>query len=222
MATTTNYSIYYPVASDSVAPLHTAFSTLATSVDTALTTSLKPLTDGQQANNYVVATVAAMNALTSVPVGSTCYVTATTEYSLYTYNGTAWVPIYKPWQNYTPTAITGFTFTTAEYMISGNRVFVNLKLTVTGTPSFTSLIVSNPLASRTILDVTNVIGSGIFKSGTSYFNVAALSESTTTTRLLYTKNTPAILANMVTAGNTNPAAFSTNSTVVVSYSYPLA
>jgi len=32
MATTTPYGIYYPIASDSVAPLHTAFSTLAVDV----------------------------------------------------------------------------------------------------------------------------------------------------------------------------------------------
>jgi len=228
MATTTPYSIYYPVASDSVAPLHTAFSTLADSVNTALNTYVAPLTASQQNGSYTVASVAAMNALTGMAIGSTAYVTATKAF--YQYSGTAWVLMYQPWTNFTQTMYdgpttaiaAGFTVNTAEYTVSNNQVTVQTKLTVSGTSlSFTSLYADLPLTSRAILDSSASIGAGSFKNSTTY-PVNVWSHSTTRVRLLYLNGSPLKNSDLKTTGGTNPAAWPTGSTLTFKYTYSLA
>lgn len=232
MATTTPYSIYYPIASDSVAPLHTAFSTLADSVNAALTTHVKPLVDGQQSNRYTVASVAAMNALTGMPAGSTAFVTATK--ASYQYDGTAWVLMYQPWTSFASTLAmyngpttaitTGFTVGTAEYMVANNIVTVQVKLTLAATPaSFsTGLYTGLPLSSRAVLDANAVIGKGTFrKSGTVFYDLNVHHASTDKARILYLNTTPLKNSDMKSTPATNPDAFTAGTVIVFSYSYSL-
>jgi len=227
MATTSPYSIYYPVASDSVAPLHTAFSTLADSVNTALSTHVAPLTASQQNGAYTVASVAAMNALTGMAIGSTAYVTATSAF--YQYNGTSWVLMYQPWTGFSltmydgpTTAISaGFTVNNSEYMVANNQVTVQVKLTVSGTSlSFTSLYANLPLTSRAVLEPNASVGAGSFKNSSTY-PVNVWSHSTTRVRLLYMNGSPLKNSDLSTSGGTNPAAWPTGSTLVFKYTYSL-
>jgi hypothetical protein len=222
MATTTPYSIYYPIASDSVAPLHTAFSTLADSVNTALNTHVAPLTANQQNGAYTVASVAAMNALTGMAAGSTAFVTATK--ASYQYSGTAWVLMYQPWTDYTPTAITGFGFTAAKYTVSNNMVTVYAKITrVTGTtPTATTLTLSLPVTSAAVTDTKMPIGSGVFSdlASTTSFGLMVWHDSTTAARILYANGNPLKVNNINLTGST-PAAFSANDYFAVSFTYPL-
>lgn len=221
MATTTPYSIYYPIASDSVAPLHTAFSTLADSVNTAFTTYVAPLTASQQNGAYTVASVAAMNALTGMAAGSTAFVTATK--ASYVYNGTAWVLMYQPWTTYTPTAITGITFTTATYTVSNNMVTVQAKLTKNATTSTaTSLTLSLPLTSAAVVDSRLPIGNGTFYdvASTTSFDLRVWHDSTTSARILYANGNPLKLTNHNLTSNT-PAALQANDYWAVNFTYPL-
>jgi hypothetical protein len=79
MATTSNYSIYYPSSTDNIAPLESHFSTLATSVDTALV------------NNKFksVATASALAALTASSY-SGFVVTVQDSGAQWFSNGTTW------------------------------------------------------------------------------------------------------------------------------------
>lgn len=217
--TTTPYGIAYPTASDSVAPLHTAFSTMADSVNTALNTYVAPLTAGVQNNNYTVASTAAMNALTSVPAGSRAFVTA--DKSSYIYSGVAWVPLYKPWTTYSPTAITNFTFNTAEYMISDNKVTVFIKMTTTGTPTANPLTISNPVNGRAVLDVNNIIGSGTVKNGSNIAPVMVRSSAVGTSTISYASSSTRI-ADVNATSTTAPISFATGTVVVLNFTYPLA
>jgi hypothetical protein len=221
MATTTNYSIYYPIASDSVAPLQTAFSTLATSVDTAMSTYVAPLTASQQNGAYTVASVAAMNALTGMASGSTCFVTATK--ASYQYSGTSWVPMYQPWTSYTPTAITGITMTSANYMISNNMVYVQVKMTKNTTASTaTSLILSLPLTSNSVVDTRMSLGSGVFYdlAGPTSYKLDVWHESSTSARITYLTGNPTKLANHNLTSST-PATLNSGDYWAVNFAYPL-
>jgi hypothetical protein len=221
MATTTPYSIYYPIASDSVAPLHTAFSTLADSVNTALTTYVAPLTANQQNGAYTVSSVAAMNALTGMAAGSTAFVTATK--ASYQYSGTAWVLMYQPWTAYTPTAITGVTMTTANYMVANNMVYVQAKLTKNATTSTaTSLTLSLPVTSAAVVDTKMPIGQGIFSdtASTTSFGLMVWHDSTTAARVLYANGNPLKINNINLTGST-PAALNNGDYWTLNFAYPL-
>jgi len=221
MATTTPYSIYYPIASDSVAPLHTAFSTLADSVNTAMNTYVAPLTASQQNGAYTVASVAAMNALTGMASGSTAFVTATK--ASYQYSGTAWVLMYQPWTAYSPTAITGINITTYNYMVSNNIVYVQAKLTKNSTASTaTSLTLSLPLTSAAITDTKMPIGKGVFYdiASTTSFDLTVWHDSTTAARILYTNGNP-VKINNINLTSSTPATLNTSDTWMLNFSYPL-
>jgi hypothetical protein len=223
MATTTPYGIYYPIASDSVAPLHTAFSTLADSVNTALNTYVAPLTATQQNGAYTVASVGAMNAITGMAAGATCFVTGTK--ASYQYSGTSWVLMYQPWTDYTPSAITGFGFSAAKYTVSNNMVTVYAKISrIAGTPTATTLTLSLPLTSVSpVVDSKMPIGSGIFNdvASTTSFGLMVWQDSTTSARILYANGNPLKLNNINLTGTT-PAPFNTNGDYfVVNFTYPL-
>lgn len=178
MSTTTNFGIYYPEQTDSVAPLHTAFATLANSVESALTTNLKPLSDNNKAYLYKVVSVAEMEALTTPPKGSFCFVDATD--GEYYYDGSAWQLMYQPWTDY-PSAIDNtkllttngvvaigggaYTINTAKYSVVGKIAHVQIQITfhATSAPTFTAgLCVALPLTS------INPTSSQIAQIGTAY------------------------------------------------------
>lgn len=85
MANTTPDSIYYPLGTDPVAPLHTVFATQATSVQTAL---LK-----RQRLTYTWANKAARDAQTGMVAGSEGYQVDTKIN--YRYDGSQWAPTDK-------------------------------------------------------------------------------------------------------------------------------
>lgn len=221
MATTTPYSIYYPIASDSVAPLHTAFSTLADSVNTALTTYVAPLTANQQNGAYTVSSVAAMNALTGMAAGSTAFVTATK--ASYQYSGTAWVLMYQPWTAYTPTAITGITMTTYNYMVANNMVYVQAKLTKNTTAcTATTFTLSLPITSAAVTDTRMPIGQGIFYDAatTTSFGLVIWHDSTTAARILYANGNP-LKVNNINLTSSTPAALTSGDVWTLNFAYPL-
>lgn len=229
MATTTNYSIFYPIQSDSVAPLHTAFSTLADSVDSAMTTYLKPLVDNIDGYTYTVPDVGSMNAIASPPAGSTAFITA--DKSRYYRNGSAWVPIYVPWTTYSPLVSTNGTSPITEiavtdagkYMVSNNRVYVTVKASFTAAPSaMTAVYVGFPtsLPSSTIVDQFMPIGQGAFNKAGVIYPAHIYHSSTTYCQAMYQSGTTA--KNFAkTAKNDAPAAFATGNTFTFSFSYPL-
>lgn len=220
MATTTPYGIYYPIASDSVAPLHTAFSTLADSVNTAMTDSIGAVVAKQQNAAYTVANDAARIAISSPPTGATCFVTSTK--SSYVYSGTAWVPVYVPWASYTPTAITGFTVS-AKYTISNNMVTVNATLTKTSTaPVATSLVIALPLSSDTVMSSRMPIGAGTLfdTSLTNTYNLSVWPNSTSTARVLYQSGNPVKL-NTYNPTSATPVTLATNDVISLNFTYPL-
>jgi hypothetical protein len=198
MATTTNYSIYYPLASDAIAPLNTAFSTLASSVDTALTTNLTPIAGKVQTYLYSVANTTALNALTGMVNGSMAFVATgadgTWEQCVYLGSGDGWKVMNKPWTTYTHPAITGLTINTSRYRISDGIVTVQFMGTkvagTTGVP--TSTVVTNPSSapSTAILHTHMPIGSGTFRSGTTSYDLTAVSTSTTATNIYYKNGQP--------------------------------
>lgn len=221
MATTTPYSIYYPIASDSVAPLHTAFSTLADSVNTALTTYVAPLTANQQNGAYTVSSVAAMNALTGMAAGSTAFVTATK--ASYQYSGTAWVLMYQPWTAYTPTAITGINMTTYNYMVANNMVYVQAKLTKNTTAcTATTFTLSLPITSAAVTDTRMPIGQGIFYDAatTTSFGLVIWHDSTTAARILYANGNP-LKVNNINLTSSTPAALTSGDVWTLNFAYPL-
>jgi hypothetical protein len=221
MATTTPYGIYYPIASDSVAPLHTAFSTLADSVNTALNTYVAPLTATQQNGAYTVSTVGAMNAITGMVAGSTCFVTGTK--ASYQYSGTSWVLMYQPWTDYSPSAITGLGFAAAKYTVVNNMVNVYLKIARVGTPTSANVTVSLPITSATVVDTKLPIGSGIFYDAglPASFKLDVWHNSTTSARIVYLAGNPLKAIDLNLLGST-PAAFNTTvDYITVNFTYQL-
>jgi hypothetical protein len=221
MSTTTPepYPIWYPEASDPIAPLHNAFATLADSVHDAFEESVTPLTNGLQTKNYSVETVAAMNALTSVAPGSRAYVTTTKSH--YIYDGTAWIPSYVPWTNYSPTPIAGIVFNTARYTISNNVVTVEIMATKSTVAStFTSLQVTLPsgLNSAAIINNRFPIGSGVFRRAGTLYSLTVLHESTTVASVFYHLNNPSALT---TVTRTAPVAIANADIILLRFSYSL-
>lgn len=226
MSTTTPepYPIWYPQVTDPIAPLHTAFATLADSVYDAFVDKVTPLINNLETNNYSVDTVTDMNALTSVPPGSRAYVVTTK--SEYLYNGTAWIPSYVPWTNYAVTpVITGLTFNTARYTVSNNMVTVNIRATKNSTAStFTSLVVDLPLDSAPILDATFPIGQGVFRKTTGAFYPLVISHNNTETAAVrFQASSPLVLANIDgRASVTNkPAVVANGDEFMLNFSYSL-
>jgi hypothetical protein len=221
MSTTTPepYPIWYPEASDPIAPLHNAFATLADSVYDSFEESVTPLTNGLQTKNYSVETVADMNELTDVAPGSRAYVTTTKAH--YIYDATKWIPSYIPWTNYTPTAITGLTFNTARYKVSNNIVTVNIMATRTATPSFTSLNIKLPIDSAAVVSSFFPIGQGIFRkfSPGLMYPLIVLHRSTTEVRVFAQRNNPVTLTQVNTSGS--PASIGSNELFLVNFSYSL-
>jgi hypothetical protein len=223
MSTTTPepYPIWYPEASDPIAPLHNAFATLADSVHDAFEESVTPLTNGLQTKNYSVETVAAMNALTSVTPGSRAYVTTTKSH--YIYDGTAWIASYIPWTNYTPTAITGLVFNTARYTVSNNVVTVEIKATKsTVASSFSALLISFPsgLPSAAIVDNRLPIGSGLIRkaAGGPFYTLVPVHNSTTDSRVYYQLNNPVALSSVTQSA---PMALVNTDIILLRFSYSL-
>lgn len=96
MATTTPDSLYYPVGTDGVAPLHTVLANMQTSVQTAMSK--------RQRTSYVWTNQAARDAQTGMTAGSTGYQLDTkTEY---VFNGTIW-QIGTPYAEFSGTTQTG-------------------------------------------------------------------------------------------------------------------
>jgi hypothetical protein len=220
MATTTPYGIYYPIASDSVAPLHTAFSTLADSVNTAMTNSIGAVVAKQQNAAYTVATVAAMLALVSPPSGATCFVTGTK--ASYTYSGTAWVPTYIPWASYTPTAITGFNIS-AKYTVSNNMVTVFATLTKNTTPAVaTSLSLALPLNSDVVMNSRMPIGSGTLfdASTTTSFMLTVWHDSTSAARVVFENGNP-VKQNSLNPTSSTPVTLANTDVISLNFTYPL-
>lgn len=227
---TTNYSIFYPVASDSIAPLHTAFTSLANSVDSALTTHLKPLVDNVDNYNYSVNDVSAMNAIVSPPAGSTAFITATK--ARYYYDGGAWVLLYLPWTTYTPvlttngtTAITGWDLTDkGRYMVINKTVFIQIAVSVTtaqAAGAFTALNVSLPtdVIPSATYNTSLPVGHGAFAKGDDRYPLIAYHVAPGYVKLRYYSGTKAI--SVATTGGTNPAAFAVGNSVVLNLSYSL-
>lgn len=91
MATTTRYAIYYPTTATQITPLSTQFSTLATSVDTAIATYL----------NATNGTDAQRGALVSPVLKEGLRWRSNDTDKDWLYNGTTWLP--ESWTAYTPT-----------------------------------------------------------------------------------------------------------------------
>lgn len=198
MATTTNYSIYYPLASDSIAPLNTAFSTLASSVDTALTTNLTPIAGKVQTYLYSVANTTALNALTGMVNGSMAFVATgadgTWEQCIYLGSGDGWKVMNKPWTTYTHPAITGLTIDISRYRISDGIVTVEFKGTkvagTSGVPTSTVVTLPTNAPSTSVVHTHMPIGAGTFRSGTTNYDLTAVSTSTTTANVYYKSGSP--------------------------------
>jgi len=228
MPTTTNYGIYYPVATDNIAPLHTAFSNLADTVETALSNSSTGLTginNHLQNYQYTVANDSLRGAITGMTAGSRCYVTGTK--SEWIYNGTAWKLQSQPWGDYTPTAVTGFTFNTNRYMVSDGIVTVQIKMTANvNTPGVSTLNISLPVTGAAILDSRAQIGYGTFVKVTSSNALYALTVAQTSTSnaiVRYIYAAPAArLSNFAPNGTAAPVAVSNTDYVVVTFSYEIA
>jgi hypothetical protein len=217
------YPIWYPEASDPIAPLHSAFNTLADSVYDSFEENLTPLSNRLQTANYSVDTVSLMNALTDVIPGSNAYVIATK--SRYFYDGTSWIASYIPWTNYTPTAIAGLTFNTARYTVSNNIVTVNLKATKASTPAstFESFSTNLPLTSGEVVDNRFPIGKGIFDKGGTLYPLDVVHLSTTGARAYYANSSPLKLGNIdgrSTVTN-KPAKLETGNIIMLNFSYSL-
>lgn len=227
MANTTNYSIYYPVATDSVAPLHTAFSTLATSVDTALQNNLKPLSDKVQNGSYIVATYAD-RPTTGVANGATMFVTNTK--ARYYFDGTAWVLLYQPWSTFTPvltdgtTALTNFTLTdTGRYMVSNNMVYVQIAATLAGAPAnYAAMYVNFPVTGATTLNASLPIGDGTYVKGADIYPLKVLHNSSTRGLVRYQTTK---LLNLNMTGTTTragvPVIQASGDTITFNFSYKL-
>lgn len=120
MATTTPDSIYYPTATDSIAPLETVFATLASSVQTALTTT-------RSIKSYRWANTAARNAQAGMARNDRGY--QADNDTLYTYNGSSWVADDTGWLSI-PNQTGNYTFdNNAAYRRIGKVVYFRGQLT---------------------------------------------------------------------------------------------
>jgi len=239
MATTTNFGIYYPIGTDSVAPLHTAFSTLANSVESALTTNLKPLSDNNKAYLYKVVSVAEMEALTSPPKGSFCFVDATD--GEYYYDGSAWQLIYQPWTDY-PSSITNsnllttngtvaigggaYTINTAKYSVVGKIAHVQIQVTFGSTvPTFTAgLCVALPLTSiNPTSSQMAQIGVAHLTKGTEYYPLTLHHANNAYAKVRYMGNTAAsaVILRMYDMTSAAPVAVTASNILTFNFSYPL-
>jgi len=227
MAITTNYSIYYPVGTDSVAPLHTAFGTLATSVDTALTNNFKPLKDYVQNYSYIAATYAD-RPVTPTPLnGSTMFVTNTK--ARYYFDGTVWVLLFQPWTTFTPVLtdgtnpLTNFNLTdTGRYMVSNNTVHVQIATILTATlpANYTGMYVTFPLTGGTTLNSSLPIGDGTYVKGADIYTLKVLHNSSSRGFVKYLFNNK--LVNVTKTGSAGvPAALANNDTFTFNFSYKL-
>jgi hypothetical protein len=197
MATTPgDYEIYYPLASDEIAPLQSHFSTLATSVADNFEEFVTPLRDGLQTKNYKVDTFTQLTELTSVVPGSRGYVTVTKAH--YIYNDVGWIPSYIPWTNYDPTPITGLTFDVARYTVSNNMVTVQIQATKGTTAStFTALDVTIPLTASSIVDTLFPVGQGMSrKASGAHYPLIVVLRTTGIARIYYTLNNPVAIGNV--------------------------
>jgi hypothetical protein len=225
MATTPgDYEIYYPLASDEIAPLQAHFSTLATSVSDAFDEFITPLRDGLQTKNYKVDTFSQLTALTGVIQGSRGYVTTTKSH--YMYDGVAWRTSYIPWTTYAPTAITGLTFNTARYTVSNNMVTVNIRATKGTTAStFTSLSIQLPLTSAAILDSTFPIGQGVFRKnvGNKFYPLVITHNTTGQATVYWQGGSPVVLGTIDgRASSTNkPAKVENTDEFLLNFTYSL-
>lgn len=226
MPTTTPapYEIAYPVASDSVAPLHTAFSTLADSVYDNFIEHVSPLIAGLQANVYKTTTVSEVSAIVSPPAGSICFTTADKSQRLF--DGTAWKLVYQPWTTYDMSGMTEWSGTgsTFKYMVSDNVVYVQAVLVYTA-GTFASLVVPLPISSATPVSTNMPIGKGIFRDGTgtfNYYDLSVVHNSSSNAKVMYVATSPSRLLDMKTAGSTSPAPFSVDDQVILNFSYSLA
>jgi hypothetical protein len=197
MATTPgDYEIYYPLASDEIAPLQSHFSTLATSVADNFEEFVTPLRDGLQTKNYKVDTFTQLTALTSVVPGSRGYVTTTKAH--YVYNDVGWVPAYIPWTNYAPTAIAGLTFNVARYTVSNNMVTVQIEATKgTVASTFQFLDIQLPLTASAIINTAFPVGQGVFrKSAGTFYPLVITLQNTGLSRSYYSLNNPVALSSV--------------------------
>jgi hypothetical protein len=226
MAITTNYSIYYPVGTDSVAPLHTAFGTLASSVDTALTNNFKPLKDYVQNYSYIAATYAD-RPVTPTPLnGSTMFVTNTK--ARYYFDGTVWVLLYQPWTTFTPvltdgtTALTNFTLTdTGRYMVSNNTVYVQIAATLAGAPAnFAAMYVNFPVTGATTLNASLPIGDGTYVKSADIYPLKVLHNSSTRGLVRY-QTTKLVPVNKTSASAGVPVIQASGDTITFNFSYKL-
>jgi hypothetical protein len=216
------YEIWYPEASDPIAPLHSAFNTLADSVYDSFEEHVTPLSNRLQTANYSVDTVTDMNALTDVIPGSNAYVIATK--ARYSYDGTTWTPNYIPWTDYEPTAITGLTFNTARYMVTNNIANVNIKATKGTTAStFQSLNISLPITSSAIVDDSLPIGNGVFRKGGSYYPLVITHQSVSSARAFYLVSSPTKMGNIDgrSSVSNEPAKVENGNYFLLNFSYPL-
>lgn len=225
MANTTNYSIYYPVGTDSVAPLHTAFGTLAASVDTALENNLKPLTNKVQNGSYIAATYAD-RPTTGVGNGATMFVTDTK--ARYYFDGTAWVLLFQPWTTFTPvltdgtTALTNFTLTdTGRYMVSNNTVYVQIAATLAGAPAnFAAMYVNFPITGATTLNASLPIGDGTYVKSADIYPLKVLHNSSTRGLVRY-QTTKLVAVNKTSASAGVPVIQASGDTITFNFSYKL-
>jgi len=190
--------------------------------------NLKPLTDGIDNYNYSVNDVAAMNAITSPPAGSTAFITSTK--ARYYYDGTAWVILYQPWTNYTPvmttngsSAITGWDLTDkGRYMVIGKTVFVQVGTSLTATPSaFTAINVSLPIdvLPSTTYNANLIIGEGLFVKGADLYPIKVAHVAASYAKLSY--HSESKILPLATTANKNPAAFATGNSIVLNLAYSL-
>lgn len=120
MATTSPDNIWYPTASDQIAPLETSFATQASSVQAALTGS-------RAIKSYRWANAAARTAQKGMAKNDQGYQTDTD--TLYTYNGSAWVAYDTGWLAI-PNQSGNYSFdNNAAYRKIGNVVYLRGQIT---------------------------------------------------------------------------------------------
>jgi hypothetical protein len=208
--------------------LHTAFSTLATSVDSALNNNLKPLTNKVQNGSYIAATYAD-RPTTGVANGATMFVTDTK--ARYYFDGTVWVLIYQPWTTFTPvlangsgTALTNITVAdTGRYMVSDNVVYVQVSATVTGAPAnFAAMDISFPLTSASPLHVSLPIGDGVYVKGADLYPLKVMHTSTSKGLVKYqSKDAKLVAVNKTSATAGVPIIQANGDIINFNFSYKL-
>jgi len=234
-AFTTHYNIEYPTASDSIAPLNEAFSTMATDIDTVLNTNLGPIAGKVQTYLYRVTNTTALNALTGMVVGSLAFVETgadgTWEQHIYLGSGDGWKVTNKPWTTYTHTNPTNFTVNISRYRISDGIVTVQFKATKTAgaageTSSATSTTITLPTnapASASI-DSLSTVGYGTYKAGSTGYPVGIVGNATTTNvkAMVFAGTTGAYRALTQRTSSTNVPPISINDIIYAEFSYEKA